>query len=96
METEGLGELIQISRAIERIENGTYGNCSDCGGQIAEERLIAIAYAELCIRFAEYNSLFDSVLRWKRYNRRRLVRRLLLLLLEVIFQLFAQKLLRGL
>lgn len=56
LETEGLGELIQISRAIERIENGTYGNCSDCGGQIAEERLIAIPYADASIGCAESNS----------------------------------------
>ncbi|MDG1026410.1 MAG: TraR/DksA C4-type zinc finger protein [Gammaproteobacteria bacterium] len=38
------------------MENGTYGNCSDCGGQIAEERLIAIPYADACIDCAESRS----------------------------------------
>jgi DnaK suppressor protein len=51
---EGLEEnaehiLLEIDDALERIENGTYGLCADCGGPIGEERLLAVPYATLCI-----------------------------------------------
>jgi DnaK suppressor protein len=38
-----------VGRALERVENGTYGICEDCGKEIAPERLAAIPYATLCI-----------------------------------------------
>jgi RNA polymerase-binding protein DksA len=41
--------LHAIDAALERIAAGTYGVCSNCGQQIAEERLEAIPYAKLCI-----------------------------------------------
>ena len=41
--------LAEIQNAIERMEEGTYGRCTDCGGKISEERLEAIPYTELCI-----------------------------------------------
>jgi DnaK suppressor protein len=51
---EGLEEnaehiLVEIDAALERIEDGTYGLCADCGGPIGEERLLAVPYATLCI-----------------------------------------------
>jgi RNA polymerase-binding protein DksA len=51
---EGLEEtaehvLVEIDAALVRIENGTYGVCSACGGPIGEERLEAVPYATLCI-----------------------------------------------
>ena len=51
---EGLEEnaehiLGEIDAALERIEDGTYGLCADCGGPIGEERLLAVPYATLCI-----------------------------------------------
>jgi DnaK suppressor protein len=51
---EGLEEtaehvLYEIDAALVRIENGTYGLCSACGGPIGEERLEAVPYATLCI-----------------------------------------------
>lgn len=51
---EGLEEtaghvLVEIEAALVRIENGTYGLCSACGGPIGEERLEAVPYATLCI-----------------------------------------------
>jgi DnaK suppressor protein len=51
---EGLEEtaehvLDEIDAALVRIENGTYGLCSACGGPIGEERLEAVPYATLCI-----------------------------------------------
>jgi RNA polymerase-binding protein DksA len=42
-------KLAAIDRALERIEQGTYGICQNCGRPIAEERLEALPYAELCI-----------------------------------------------
>jgi RNA polymerase-binding transcription factor len=51
---EGLEEnadhlLDAIGSALERIEDGTYGLCSTCGGPIGEQRLEAVPYATLCI-----------------------------------------------
>lgn len=42
-------ELAQIDRALEAIEDGTYGICEECGGEIAIERLEALPFATLCI-----------------------------------------------
>ena len=44
--------LDQIEAAIERIEDGTYGQCEECGRKIAKPRLEAIPYAALCVRCA--------------------------------------------
>jgi RNA polymerase-binding transcription factor DksA len=51
---EGLEEnaehiLGEIAAALDRIDAGTYGRCSECGGPIGEERLLAVPYATLCI-----------------------------------------------
>ena len=41
--------LAEIDAALERIEAGTYGICTNCGKEIPAERLEAIPYATLCI-----------------------------------------------
>src|SRR5919202_5752586 len=41
--------LAEIDAALERIEDGTYGICTNCGKQIAPERLEARPWATLCI-----------------------------------------------
>jgi RNA polymerase-binding protein DksA len=41
--------LADINAALERIEAGTYGICTNCGKPIAEERLEARPWATLCI-----------------------------------------------
>ena len=41
--------LVEIEAALGRIDDGTYGLCSACGGPIGEERLEAVPYATLCI-----------------------------------------------
>lgn len=38
-----------IDRALQRIDDGTYGKCARCGKEIPEERLEARPWAELCI-----------------------------------------------
>jgi DnaK suppressor protein len=51
---EGLEEsardtLAEIDAALQRIEDGTYGICENCGKPIAPERLMAIPWTRLCI-----------------------------------------------
>jgi len=41
--------LVDIQRALAKIENGTYGTCERCGRPIGEERLRARPWATLCI-----------------------------------------------
>jgi len=41
--------LEEIKAALRRIEEGTFGICTNCGKQIAEERLEALPWATLCI-----------------------------------------------
>jgi DnaK suppressor protein len=52
MESDG-GTLSQIETSLERIEEGTYGQCEECGVKIPKSRLNAIPYATLCVRCAE-------------------------------------------
>jgi DnaK suppressor protein len=42
-------QLAEVNKALERIEEGTYGICTNCGKNILPERLEALPYAELCI-----------------------------------------------
>lgn len=46
-------ELFLINDALERIEDGTYGQCLNCGAQISSKRLIALPFATLCIDCAQ-------------------------------------------
>jgi RNA polymerase-binding protein DksA len=41
--------LSSIDGALERIDDGSYGNCVNCGNAIAEDRLTAIPWATHCI-----------------------------------------------
>ncbi len=41
--------LGEIDAALKRIEDGTYGICTNCGTQIPAERLEARPWATLCI-----------------------------------------------
>jgi DnaK suppressor protein len=52
MENDG-GTLTQIEASLERIEEGTYGQCEECGMKIPKSRLNAIPYAILCVRCAQ-------------------------------------------
>ena len=44
--------LEQIEAALQRIEDGSYGRCEECGHNIAKARLDAIPYAALCVQCA--------------------------------------------
>ena len=52
MENDG-GTLAQIEASLERIEEGIYGQCEECGVKIPKSRLNAVPYATLCVRCAE-------------------------------------------
>jgi len=41
--------LREIDAALKRIDDGSYGTCTECGRQIDEERLEARPWAKLCI-----------------------------------------------
>src|SRR5262245_30602144 len=40
--------LNKINDALARLEQGTYGNCFECGEEIAEKRLRALPFAVRC------------------------------------------------
>jgi len=42
-------EIASVQRALDRIEDGSYGTCVRCGAEIAPERLDARPEAALCI-----------------------------------------------
>lgn len=42
-------ELLQIKSALDRIENGSFGDCKECGDVIAAKRLLAQPSAALCV-----------------------------------------------
>ena len=44
--------LDQIEAALQRIEDGGYGRCEECGEQLPKNRLDAIPYAAKCVRCA--------------------------------------------
>ena len=48
-EEETLG---RIETSLERIEDGTYGDCEECGIKIPKARLTAVPYATLCVKCA--------------------------------------------
>ncbi len=43
----------KVRSALQRIEQGQYGECAECGDDISEQRLIARPTAHLCIRCKE-------------------------------------------
>lgn len=47
------GILEDVRGALDRVAQGTYGECAECGGEIAEARLDAIPYTPYCIACAQ-------------------------------------------
>ncbi len=50
MASESLG---QVQAALQRIDDGTYGKCIDCGRQISEARLQALPWTPYCLEDGE-------------------------------------------
>ena len=51
---EARAEIAKISATLRRIESGDYGICTECGMDIARNRLAVHPYAEECIDCAEF------------------------------------------
>jgi DnaK suppressor protein len=49
MSDRDMNLLEKIERSLEKIEEGSYGVCEDCGCEIAEERLRAHLIVSLCV-----------------------------------------------
>ena len=48
-EQRNVDEMAQVETALHRLEGGTYGACTDCGGEIGRARLKAHPIAMLCL-----------------------------------------------
>ncbi len=46
------GILDEINAALARLDDGTFGKCTNCGHAISEERLKAIPYSSTCVACA--------------------------------------------
>jgi DnaK suppressor protein len=42
-------KLFEIDEALQRIDEGTYGICEECGKKILESRLRVMPFARLCV-----------------------------------------------
>ncbi|RZA08823.1 MAG: hypothetical protein EOP11_03705 [Proteobacteria bacterium] len=51
----------KIEEALLRLQDGSYGLCADCGGQIGAKRLEARPTAELCIECKEQTEQKESL-----------------------------------
>jgi len=45
--------LKNLTQALERMQQGTFGECIECGGDIELKRLKAIPWARYCVRCQE-------------------------------------------
>ncbi|MCT1446722.1 MULTISPECIES: TraR/DksA family transcriptional regulator [Brevibacterium] len=52
MRDQAAQRLDEIAAAFNRLDAGTFGICTECGGEIAEARLDARPYAALCVTCA--------------------------------------------
>jgi DnaK suppressor protein len=50
MLTDEADVLEMIEEAVQRLIDGEYGKCLDCGCKIAEERLEAKPHARFCVK----------------------------------------------
>jgi RNA polymerase-binding transcription factor DksA len=48
----GLKEIEMIMAALKRTQDRTYGECLNCGDDIALERLLAIPHTPVCVKCA--------------------------------------------
>lgn len=43
------GRLADVTRALDKLDSGTYGTCETCGEPIPDERLEAVPAARFCV-----------------------------------------------
>jgi DnaK suppressor protein len=51
--TEGHSQLSLVRLALERLEDGSFGECMNCSSQIGEKRLEALPWTPYCIECQE-------------------------------------------
>ncbi|MBL6977374.1 MAG: TraR/DksA C4-type zinc finger protein [Desulfobacteraceae bacterium] len=51
----------KINRALEKLNNGDFGVCEECGRKISEERLKARPMAVLCIRCKRKQEAIEKI-----------------------------------
>ncbi|HEX3426566.1 MAG TPA: TraR/DksA C4-type zinc finger protein [Acidimicrobiales bacterium] len=49
LSAQARGAVVEIDRALAKIDAGTYGVCEQCGQPIPQARLKALPYAALCV-----------------------------------------------
>jgi DnaK suppressor protein len=52
--------LVDVQEAMQRIDQGTYGTCVDCGRPIEPARLEAVPWAAYCLAHQEKHDRADS------------------------------------
>jgi len=55
-------EINQIDNTLKKMKNGDYGVCECCGGNINEQRLIAIPFVSLCIKCKEAEERDEEIM----------------------------------
>lgn len=50
----------EVRDALQRLDDGVYGVCTECKGKISQERLLALPFARTCIRCAEQQEQLDA------------------------------------
>jgi DnaK suppressor protein len=50
-----------IDDALDSLDEGTYGVCADCGGEINEKRLQALPFARLCVACKTKGELMEKI-----------------------------------
>lgn len=53
-------KLLQITEALKRMDDNSYGLCEDCNEAIAEKRLLLNPYFQTCISCAEEREMQDK------------------------------------
>ena len=53
LDNEAKATVMEINKALLRIENNTYGICTACNEEIDEQRLAVTPYASMCVPCTE-------------------------------------------
>jgi len=61
--------LRNVEHALDRLEEGTYGQCADCGRMIQLERLKVLPFTESCVRCQERREQMGQESKLKRMRR---------------------------
>jgi len=50
-----------LDEVIQRLAEGTYGLCAECGVEISEKRLAAVPFAKLCVECQSKQELLEKI-----------------------------------